>query len=363
MLGLRVPLSVNGPTKSNGILFPGLRTIVCACLVRDATESQESDSAGRIHFVSREPRSVLIRGRFLTKGEPVSWSNNACVRVILSGTMLVLSAVTSSAQVERYKEESVFLARLAELGLEVLGEGFESSAWEGTRSPDPFDPLMMSEVLSQDVLWDSAAKDVFGDTWSTRPHGLSTNHNWARSGVWGLFENHSGEAYPTTIRVSVPAVIYAVGGWFNTNPDGQSVGFLFEGRMTANEPGYVLPGIGAMYPGDNPSYGHDFVGIVDPEGFGSVVLTGTLEINEKGVLEGGIIYGCDDFFIGVAPGFGGCGNPSDLAPPAGVLDLADVNAFVSAFLAQDSSADFDGNGVFDLADIVAFTSGFTAGCP
>lgn len=293
----------------------------------------------------------------------MSFFDGARIRVILSGSVLVLSSASGLAQVERYKEESVFLARLAELGLEVLGEGFESPAWDGTRSPDPFDPLMMPEVLSQGVLWEPAAKDVFGDTWSTRPHGLSTNHNWARSGSWGLFENHNGEWYPTTIRVSAPTVIYALGGWFDTNPDGQSAGFLFEGRMTANEPGYVLPGIGAMYPGDNPSYGHEFVGIVDPDGFGAVVLTGTLEINEKGVLEGGIIYGCDDFLIGVAPGFGGCGNPADLVPPMGVLDLEDINAFVSAFLGQDSSADLDGNGVFDLADIGAFTAAFIAGCP
>ena len=46
----------------------------------------------------------------------------------------------------------------------------------------------------------------------------------------------------------------------------------------------------------------------------------------------------------------------------GALDLADLNAFVSAFLAMTPAADFDGNGVHDLADVVAFVTAFNAGC-
>jgi hypothetical protein len=55
--------------------------------------------------------------------------------------------------------------------------------------------------------------------------------------------------------------------------------------------------------------------------------------------------------------------PADIAEPFGVLDLADIVAFVSAFTVQDPVADFDGNGVFDLADITGFVSSFVAGCP
>ncbi|MBZ0172865.1 MAG: hypothetical protein K8E66_10825, partial [Phycisphaerales bacterium] len=54
---------------------------------------------------------------------------------------------------------------------------------------------------------------------------------------------------------------------------------------------------------------------------------------------------------------------SDLAPPFGVLDLADVNGFVSAFLAQDPLADIaEPIGVFDLADINTFIQNFLSGC-
>jgi hypothetical protein len=58
-----------------------------------------------------------------------------------------------------------------------------------------------------------------------------------------------------------------------------------------------------------------------------------------------------------------CG-PADLAPPLGVLDLADINAFVAAFTANQAPADLaPPTGVWDLADITAFIAAFSAGCP
>ena len=59
----------------------------------------------------------------------------------------------------------------------------------------------------------------------------------------------------------------------------------------------------------------------------------------------------------------GC-NASDLAEPFGVLDLADLSAFVGAFESGDPLADLaPPSGVFDLADVSAFIGEFTAGCP
>lgn len=56
--------------------------------------------------------------------------------------------------------------------------------------------------------------------------------------------------------------------------------------------------------------------------------------------------------------------PADLAAPVGVLDLADVQAFVDGFVAADPIADFsEPSGVYDLADIQAFITAFLAGCP
>ncbi|USN98250.1 MAG: hypothetical protein H6810_08670 [Phycisphaeraceae bacterium] len=59
----------------------------------------------------------------------------------------------------------------------------------------------------------------------------------------------------------------------------------------------------------------------------------------------------------------GC-NPADLVAPYGVLDLADIGAFVSAFIAHDAIADLaEPFGVFDLADLAAFVNAFVGGCP
>lgn len=46
----------------------------------------------------------------------------------------------------------------------------------------------------------------------------------------------------------------------------------------------------------------------------------------------------------------------------GVVDLRDINDFISAFLGQEPEADFDNNGVFDLQDVNLFVAFFTSGC-
>ena len=54
---------------------------------------------------------------------------------------------------------------------------------------------------------------------------------------------------------------------------------------------------------------------------------------------------------------------ADLVAPFGLLDLADISAFVSGFIAEDPIADLDGNDLFDLNDVSVFVGAFTAGCP
>ncbi|MEM1186315.1 MAG: GC-type dockerin domain-anchored protein [Planctomycetota bacterium] len=62
-------------------------------------------------------------------------------------------------------------------------------------------------------------------------------------------------------------------------------------------------------------------------------------------------------------GAAGC-NPADIAPPFGVLDLGDVDAFITAFLGGDLLADVAPPfGVLDLGDIDTFINSFFAGCP
>ncbi len=61
-------------------------------------------------------------------------------------------------------------------------------------------------------------------------------------------------------------------------------------------------------------------------------------------------------------GSDGC-NQADLAEPFGILDLTDINMFITGFLAQDPISDLDGNGLLDLSDIGMFLSQFVGGCP
>ncbi|MEZ6317526.1 MAG: integrin alpha [Phycisphaerales bacterium] len=55
--------------------------------------------------------------------------------------------------------------------------------------------------------------------------------------------------------------------------------------------------------------------------------------------------------------------PADIAAPYATLNLDDIAAFASAFVAADPLADLDANGVLDLDDITAFAQAFVAGCP
>lgn len=56
-------------------------------------------------------------------------------------------------------------------------------------------------------------------------------------------------------------------------------------------------------------------------------------------------------------------NPADLAPPHDVLDLSDVNVFISGFVSMDQSIDLNADQILDLADISIFINAFLASCP
>ena len=63
------------------------------------------------------------------------------------------------------------------------------------------------------------------------------------------------------------------------------------------------------------------------------------------------------------PGWDGSSTPcpADLTGD-GVLDLADISAFVAGFNAADAIADMNGDGIFDLTDLSLFVAAFVAGC-
>jgi hypothetical protein len=69
------------------------------------------------------------------------------------------------------------------------------------------------------------------------------------------------------------------------------------------------------------------------------------------------------FEVNGTPDRTACG-PADIAEPIGLLDLADITAFVTAFVAEVDVADLAPPClVFDLSDVTTFVASFLAGCP
>ncbi|MBO6738354.1 MAG: hypothetical protein JJ916_00685 [Phycisphaerales bacterium] len=56
-------------------------------------------------------------------------------------------------------------------------------------------------------------------------------------------------------------------------------------------------------------------------------------------------------------------SPADLALPYGTLNFFDVSAFLSAFNAMDTPADFNSDGLFNFFDVSLFLSEYQGGCP
>jgi len=94
---------------------------------------------------------------------------------------------------------------------------------------------------------------------------------------------------------------------------------------------------------------------------GDYTVSGTIGQHDAAPASAGGDYALTGgFWAGL--GAGPC-NAADLAEPFGLLDLADISAFVGAFTAMDPLADLDGDGLFDLTDVSMFVGAFVAGCP
>ncbi|RMH28480.1 MAG: hypothetical protein D6692_05320 [Planctomycetota bacterium] len=61
---------------------------------------------------------------------------------------------------------------------------------------------------------------------------------------------------------------------------------------------------------------------------------------------------------------GPAGCPADLAPPSGVLNIFDIQAYIALYNAQDPAADLAApTGVWNIFDIQAYIALYNAGCP
>ena len=107
-------------------------------------------------------------------------------------------------------------------------------------------------------------------------------------------------------------------------------------------------------------FGFDFGGTT-----GIQIMNGVVDINDANQIAFAafLANGTVGVFLATPAGPAGC-TAADIASPFGVLDLADLQAFIAGFVAGDPIADLAApEGVYDLADVQAFVSSFNAGCP
>ncbi len=152
--------------------------------------------------------------------------------------------------------EGAYLAKVAELGLSTLSEGFEDDAtWVAARSPDT-----VPSVLSRGITW--ASNFSFNN--------ITTGYGAAHSGNWGVYSLPHGDQsgpFGTPIHdgftgtASSPDALLGVGGWLVGSQIGSSADLVvsYDGgaTVTANFPDHTL------------DYSHKFFGFIDTAGFTS----------------------------------------------------------------------------------------------
>lgn len=94
-----------------------------------------------------------------------------------------------------------------------------------------------------------------------------------------------------------------------------------------------------------------YLSAIDIAADGTIQIVGSASNTGLGRLEAVLLTSTDG---------GAC--PADI-DGNGLLDLVDINLFVTGFLAHDPIADLDGNGIFDLVDVNGFVTSFLTGCP
>lgn len=141
------------------------------------------------------------------------------------------------------------------------------------------------------------------------------------------------------LAAPAPDEVYALGGYSDENQDTHLLVYRYDGSVWTR-----------MDTAPTGGFGDQFMAATAVPG-GGVWGVGIYVRPDSGPLTQRLV--CEE---------SGC--PADLAVPTGVLDLADVQAFVAGFTGMDTIADLaEPFGVWDLADVGAFVGSFTAGCP
>ena len=181
--------------------------------------------------------------------------------LICAVVVMVLAVMFSRLQKAQaisvvYTDEASYLSAVNSYGYDTIFEGFEGSDWDITR-PDGI-PVSLT---TQGVTWMAS-------------ENLKTSSGWVRTGSYGVFDSW-GE--PDIISaLAGTAQFYGIGGYFDTATSGQHINMEIANQVVAT---LTL----------DSSYGtHQFLGIIDTEGFASVTFR---NLNEH--------FGADDFIIAI----------------------------------------------------------------
>lgn len=148
------------------------------------------------------------------------------------------------------------------------------------------------------------------------------------------------------------------GGWSPLNP--AQLPTRFVGFYDNNNRGDVSATGGVLFADEGVLVG-GFDGLLDPQDANWDTVLGFIGNDRRVYTTAFDASTGQNALVVLVPDAAGC-NPADVTGD-GVLDLADVNAFIAGFTSGGPAADLTGDGVLDLADIQAFVDAFVTGCP
>lgn len=237
----------------------------------------------------------------------------------------------------------------------------------GSDSPDPVSVSATGTITIE--------ADDFDDPDTLRLHGLNITFDPPASFSGSAdFDSEFGFADYTFI---LSGVTYSGVPLTNDSAKESGIGFSFSDFPVtlagSDSADYDIVGVGTdsqigLLIGGNP-YEASLVNVQLSADDENVSLSASLEITPFGLFyEPGLVElqiqsaGATLNATGENPQGVSCCSLADIAEPYGLLDLADIVAFATAFSDMTEAGDIDDNGLFDLADITGFITLFGEGC-
>jgi hypothetical protein len=177
------------------------------------------------------------------------------IQPVLATTLLCLAVVsTSRAATVTYIDEGDYLAALATIGLDAVGEGFEDNTDWGAVRTTISGANTAPSITSQGVTWES----------NNSVSNVTTSSGAAVTGNWGFYSlphgdfsgpDHSDDV-PDGFGGSSTATLFGVGGWFGTNTPSADISLFLDSALVDFGDDSTVLGTTSL-----------FFGAIDTEGF------------------------------------------------------------------------------------------------